>query len=180
LHKALMKLQIDQIESFDAWLFQTEQRISTDLDLVEPNLSDIERQHQQLAQLQDELFSQQAITESLQNMIIIIDDSVSDEENSPSKYTASEIETKLLSLSERWANICNFVHNRWQQLQEVKIEFEQIELNRIKADEWLTSKEEEMGKIKTETNTTDTEILLQQVRSIQVIKKKEKILLIRL
>ncbi|CAM2708186.1 unnamed protein product [Rotaria socialis] len=167
LHKALMKLQIDQIESFDAWLFQTEQRISTDLDLVEPNLSDIERQHQQLAQLQDELFSQQAITESLQNMIIIIDDSVSDEENSPSKYTASEIETKLLSLSERWANICNFVHNRWQQLQEVKIEFEQIELNRIKADEWLTSKEEEMGKIKTETNTTDTEILLQQVRSIQ-------------
>ncbi|CAF1230460.1 unnamed protein product [Rotaria magnacalcarata] len=167
LHKKLMKLQIDQIESFDAWLFQTEQRISTDLDLVEPNLSNIERQYQQLAQLQDELVSQQVITESLQSMIIIIDDSVSDYENSSSKYTTSEIETKLLNLSERWANICNFVHNRWQQLQEVKIEFEQIELNRVKVDEWLTSKEEEMDKIKTETNTTDTEILLQQVRSIQ-------------
>jgi len=70
-----MKLQIDQIESFDTWLSQTEQHMSRDLDVLEENLSGIHRQYQQLAQLQDELVAQQLITESLQNMIIVVDDS---------------------------------------------------------------------------------------------------------
>lgn len=170
LHKMLMKLQIDQIESFDTWLFQAERRISSQLEVMEQDLPGVERQYHQLAQLQDELVAQQVITESLQNMIIVIDDSASIDENSPSKYTASEIEAKLLSLSERWANICNFVHNRWQQLHDVKVEFEQIELNRDKVNKWFVTTEEEMNKINTEKDTTDSEILTKQIRSIQVIK----------
>ena len=47
-------------------------------------------------------------------------------------------------------------------------------------EELILAKEkaEEMNKIKTEANTTDTEILLQQVRSIQVIKNEKQIDLI--
>jgi hypothetical protein len=169
-----MKLQIDQIESFENWLSETEQRISTDLEVLEQDLSGIDRQYRQLAQLQDELVSQQQITESLQNMVIVIDDSSSDDQNVGSKYKSTEIESKLLGLSEHWAQICNFVQNRWVQLQEVKIEFEQIELNRDKVDQWLTRKEIEMKQMKSETNLNDTDILMQQVHSIQVIKKNEK------
>jgi len=164
-----MKLQIDQIESFDTWLSQTEQHMSRDLDVLEENLSGIHRQYQQLAQLQDELVAQQLITESLQNMIIVVDDSSSDNLDPASKYTSAEIESKLLNLSERWAQICNFVQNRWVELQQIKIEFEQIELNREKVDKWLTSKEDEMNKIKSDTNITDNDIIMQQVHSIQVI-----------
>jgi hypothetical protein len=165
-----MKLQIQQIESFDTWLSQTEQHITKDLSLLKENLSGIDQQYQNLAQLQDELVSQQQITESLQNMIIVIDDSSSNDENSLFKYTSTEIENKLLNLSERWANICNFVQNRWMQLQEIKLAFEQIELNRDKVDNWLTYKEDEMNKMKSETNLNNTDILMQQVHSIQVIK----------
>ena len=164
-----MKLQIDQIESFDTWLSRTEQHMSADLDILEQNLSGINRQYRQLAQLQDELVAQQLITESLQNMIIVVDDSSSDNLDAAAKYTSAEIESKLLNLSERWAQVCNFVQNRWVQLQQVKIEFEQIELNREKVDKWLTSKEDEMNKIKSETDITDTDILTQQGHFIQVI-----------
>lgn len=164
-----MKLQLDQIETFDSWLADTEQRISRDLNDLAGNLSELNRQYQQLAQLQDELVAQQQITESLQNMIIVIDDSSSTEEKSFVKYTSSEIETKLLSLSERWANICNFVQNRWIELQEVKILFEQMEFTREKVEKWLSTKELEINQMKSEINLTDTDILMQQVHAIQVI-----------
>ena len=164
-----MKLQIDQIESFDTWLSQTEHHISKDLEILQGNLSGMNRQYQQLAHLQDELVAQQQITESLQNMIIVVDDSSSIEDL---KYTSSEIESKLLSLSERWANICNFVQTRWIQLQEVKIILEQIESNREKIERWLTIKEIEIDQIKSEVNLNDTDTLMQQVHAIQVIKQE--------
>jgi hypothetical protein len=164
-----MKLQLDQIESFDTWLSQTEHCISKDLEIMAKNISGIDHQYQELAQVQDELVSQQQITESLQNMIIVIDDSSSsNDQDSSMKYTSVEIENKLLNLSERWAQICNFVQNRWIQLQEVKIEFEQIESNQDKVDKWLISKENEMNQMKLETNINDTDILMKQVHSIQV------------
>ena len=163
-----MKLQIDQIESFDAWLTQTESRISTDLDILEQNLTGINRQYQQLAELQDELVSQQQITESLQNMIIVIDDSLSENLDPASKYSSTEIESKLLSLSERWAQICNFVQTRWIQLQEVKIEFEQIHTNLDKVEKWLATKEDEVNKMQEESNLTDQETFMQQVNTLEV------------
>jgi hypothetical protein len=139
---------------------------------MQQDLTGVERQYRQLAQLQDELVAQQYITESLQNMVIVIDDSSSNSADTRGpKYTSAEIEVKLLNLSERWANICTFVQNRWIQLQEVKIELEQFELNREKANRWLTRKEEEIAKILAETNITDTDLLMQEVHSIKVIRK---------
>lgn len=164
-----MKLQIDQIESFDKWLTQAEQRISTQLQIMQEDLHGVERQYRQLAQLQDELVVQQQITESLQNMVIVIDDSSNSVvDTTGTRYTSAEIETKLLNLSERWANICTFVQNRWIQLQEVKIELEQFEQNREKVNRWLTRKEDEIGKILQENNVTESDLLMQQVHSIKV------------
>lgn len=144
LHKTLMKLQIDQIDSFDQWLTQTEEQITKNLETMETNLTGVDRQYQELAQLQDELVAQQQITESLQNMVIVVDDSSSESEESSPKYSSTRIESKLLDLSERWAQICNFVQTRWIQLQEVKIEFEQIDANCKKIDRWLTEQEEHL------------------------------------
>jgi len=168
-----MKLQIEQIESFDTWLSQAEQSISKDLEIMEQDLPSVDRQYRQLAQLQDELVAQQQITESLQNMVIVIDDtSINGIDTPASKYTSAEIEAKLLNLSERWAKICTFVQNRWIQLQEVKIELEQVELNQEKVNRWLTRKEDEVTKMIAETNITDTDVLMQQVHSIKVNKDK--------
>jgi hypothetical protein len=165
-----MKLQIDQIESFDTWITQAEQRISTQLEIIQQDLSGVDRQYRQLAQLQDELVVQQQITESLQNMVIVIDESSnSGIDTAGSQYTSLEIEAKLLNLSERWANICTFVQNRWVKLQEVKIELEQFESNQDKVNRWLIRKEEEVEKILAKSNITDTDSLMQQVHSIKVI-----------
>ncbi len=85
-----MKLQIDQIESFDTWISQAEHRISTQLEIMQEDLSGVDRQYRQLAQLQDELVAQQQITESLQNMVIVIDDSSSNGmDTAGSKYTST-------------------------------------------------------------------------------------------
>lgn len=166
LHRTLMKLQIDQIDSFDQWLTQAEKIISTQLETMKIDLPGIERQYQQLAQLQDELVAQQQITESLQNMVIVVDDATA---AAHSKYSSAEIETKLLNLSERWAKICTFVQKRWIELQEAKIEFEQFESHKDKVTKWLTKKEDETRQILAETNITDTDILMQQVHSIKKI-----------
>ena len=163
-----MKLQIDQIDSFDRWLSATEQRIEKNLEILEDTLPGIDRQYQELALLQDELVSQQQITESLQNMVIVIDDGSSNDQQVPSNYSSMEIESKLLNLSERWAQICNFVQNRWIQLQEVKIEFEQIEANQEKVGPWLTRQEEQVNQILSQTTATDTSALTGQVHAIQV------------
>jgi DNA repair ATPase RecN len=174
-----MKLQIEQIESFDTWLSQIEHRISTQLEFLEQDLSGVERQYKQLGQLQDELVAQQQITESLQNMVIVIDESTNNKtDGSTSKYTSAEIEAKLANLSERWANICTFVQNRWIQLQEIKIELEQVEGNLEKTSRWLTRKEEEIAKILAETDISDTNILMQQVHSIKVIQSEKRDVLV--
>ncbi|CAF1360579.1 unnamed protein product, partial [Didymodactylos carnosus] len=158
LHKTLMKLQIDQIESFDKWLANAEHRIQNDLNIMDEDLSGIERQYKQLALLQDDLVSQQQITESLQNMVIVIDDTSSTNGTGDQiKFNSNDIEQKLSNLSERWASICNFVQNRWITLQEVKIELEQIYTAQDKLDKWLTKKEFELKQIKLETNVLDTD-----------------------
>ena len=165
-----MKLQIDEIELFDMWLIRAERRISSQLETMEQDLPGVERQYHQLALLQDELVAQQQITDSLQNMVIVIDDSsINGKEIASSKYTSTEIEAKLSNLSERWANVCSFVQNRWIQLQEVKIELEQVELNRNKVNRWLTHKEEEIDKILNETNCNDAAILMQHAHALKVI-----------
>ena len=170
-----MDLQLNQVDSFDTWLNETEQRISRDLETLAGNLPTLNRQYEQLAQLQDELVAQQQITESLQNMIIVIDDNSSTAEASlPSKYTSSEIENKLLNLSERWANICNFVQNRWIELQEVKILLEQMELACDKVDKWLLKNELEITAMKSSSNLNDPNVLTQHVHTIEVINSRKK------
>ena len=169
-----MELQLKQIDSFDTWLTETEQCISRDLENLAGTLPALSEQYEQLAQLQDELVAQQQITESLQNMIIVIDDSSTSDESSSFKYTSSEIENKLLSLSERWANICNFVQNRWIELQEVKILLEQIETNREKVEKWLTMKESEINQIKSSNNVNDSGTLMQQTHAIEVINTRTR------
>ena len=160
-----MKLQIDQIDSFDIWLSKTEEHINQNLEPMEITLIGVDRQYGQLAQLQDELVAQQQITESLQNMIIVLDDS-----NADDQQTSAAIEQKLLNLSDRWAQICNFVQNRWIQLQEVKIELEQIELNQRKLDQWFKENEDELEKISSSMNERpDQDQLLKQIQTIQVI-----------
>ena len=73
-----------------------------------------------------------------------------------------------MSLSERWAQICNFVQTRWIQLQEVKIEFEQIHTNLDKVEKWLATKEDEVNKMQEESNLTDQETFMQQVNTLEV------------
>lgn len=163
-----MKLQNDQIDLFDKWLTQAEERISKNLEKLEENLVEVERQYRQLAQLQDELVTQQIITESLQNMVIVIDDSAGENSTSTTSSPPNDIEVKLLNLSERWANICTFVQKRWIELQEIKIELEQCETNRNLVERWLTKKEEELEKILLQNNINETEILTEQAHWIKV------------
>lgn len=165
-----MKLQIDQIELFDRWLSEAEQRISSNLEKLEEDLPGIERQYRQLAQLQDELVAQQQITESLQNMVIVIDENSSSNPSSSSSpsYSSAEIENKLANLSERWAQICTFVQTRWIQLQEIKFELQQNESNQEKVTRWLTKKDEEVKQILAQPNLTDADIFMQQIHTIKV------------
>ncbi|CAF1351997.1 unnamed protein product, partial [Adineta steineri] len=153
LHKTIMKLQTDQMESFATWLSQIEERISTNLEAMEDSIPGIDRQYQQLVQLQDELIVQQEISQSLENFIIAVDQ----------EYDLTEIENKLLDCSKRWEYICNFVQQHWVQLQQVKTQFEDFEINRDKLDQWLTSKEDEIRK--TNTKETDKIHFIQQTDS---------------
>lgn len=163
-----MKVQLEQVDAFEHWLSKIEWQIENDFQTTEITLPEINRQHALMAQLQDELVSQQQITESLQNMIIILEDTNNEDE----QQTSKKIEEKLLNLSDRWAQICNFVQTRWIPLQELQIELEQIDTIEKKLTEWFDKNEGNLEQIKSSMTTDqriDKDRLIKQIQSIQVI-----------
>lgn len=112
-----MKLQIDQLDSFDQWLTQTRERISTELENVEQDLPAIDRQLKQLVELQDEITTKQSTVESLQTMIISPD-------------SPEEIRLKSSDITKRWTDISELIRNHSTKIQETKTELEKSVLNR--------------------------------------------------
>ena len=89
LHERLMKLQNEQLSQMDEWLANTEARIHKISQLAD-SLEGLVEQKDELARLQDDLVKEQEAVDCLKQIIVLVDDTTSDQ-------AYSDLEQKLAS-----------------------------------------------------------------------------------
>ncbi|XP_076128623.1 utrophin isoform X2 [Alosa pseudoharengus] len=135
LHEVLMDLQQQQLQQLSDWLTQTEGRIRKME--TEPIAADLDSYHAQIEQhklLQVDLEQEQVKVNSLTHMVVVVD------ENSGESATAA-LEEQLQSLGERWAGVCRWCEDRWQQLQDILQMWQQLLNDQSAFSSWLSERE---------------------------------------
>ncbi|WAR08800.1 DMD-like protein, partial [Mya arenaria] len=133
LQITLMSLQQKQLDELATWLTQMEARISV-AGKLGSDLAQVRRQIEDHKKLQEELDHQQKKVDSLQNMVVVVDDN-----NTESACEA--METQLQSLGKRWAAICHWTEEQWLLLQQVLLKWQAFSDDRATFAEWLSDRE---------------------------------------
>lgn len=168
LHEALMTLQKKQLDGLRTWLTSAEDKISKFTDLG-PDLNAIQQQIQEHQQLQDEVSDQQEVVNSLSNMVVIVDEGNTDNENA-----FVVLEDQLVALGERWAHVCHFVEDRGIKLHSVLMTWKLLNEEEVKFTQWLTKLDRrltEMEEAATETKP-GSKFVLELVKRLQKMEKE--------
>ncbi|XP_031437852.1 utrophin isoform X1 [Clupea harengus] len=143
LHEVLMDLQQQQLQQLSDWLSQTEGRIRKME--TEPIAADLDSFHAQIEQhklLQVDLEHEQVKVNSLTHMVVVVD------ENSGESATAA-LEEQLQSLGERWAGVCRWCEDRWQQMQDALQMWQQLVNDQSAFSNWLSERELALENVQT-------------------------------
>lgn len=129
VHKQLAKMQLQKVEELKAFLTSTEDRLSR-MSTMGPGPDELRKQLEDHKTMQGDLEAQQALVESLSNLVIIED----------SEYFR-DLEDKLVALEERWSHVVKWTAKRWESLQNLSFKWTKLaEQHRI-INEWLNSRE---------------------------------------
>ncbi|XP_025099305.1 dystrophin-like isoform X11 [Pomacea canaliculata] len=162
LQQTLMELQQQQLEELDKWLADMESRIEHQ-EAVGTDLEAIKTQVEEHKMIQQSLEEQQKRVDSLQNMVVVVDDSSAD-----SRAACLAMEKQLEKLGSRWAAVCRWTEEQWVVLQEVLLRWQQFSDEQNKFQDWLTAKElvlEQMG----HADLMDTDQVIMQVKHLKAI-----------
>ena len=100
-----MKLQQLQLKDLSDWLTKAENEMVS----TAPIASDLETVKQQVEQhkrFQEELENQQQHVNSLSHMVVVVDES-------ESENATVDLENQLAVLGERWASVCKWTEHRY-------------------------------------------------------------------
>ncbi|XP_036335017.1 dystrophin, isoforms A/C/F/G/H [Rhagoletis pomonella] len=106
----LAEFQSQQIEKLRLFLTNVEDRISHLTD-IGPSLPAVQQQIAEARQLKDDLCNQQALVDSLSNMVVIVNDE---------SGNFNDLEDKLSALGERWSHVSKWSDLRMEKLQQYK------------------------------------------------------------
>ncbi|KAI3381019.1 hypothetical protein SNEBB_005011 [Seison nebaliae] len=166
LHNLLTKLQNAKLESLEDWLNETEKYIaSPKLQSYGNNLEQAYEYKTRLKELQDSIRHEQEEVNCLQHMIVVVDENVPD-----NAYAA--LENRLISLSDRWANVCKFVEWRTQQLAQLLQKWERLNQQHEKLTQWLKFREEELEKLIESCDFGSAQNVLRSIRQIQALEQE--------
>uniref|UniRef100_A0A0N8BMF8 Dystrophin major muscle n=2 Tax=Daphnia magna TaxID=35525 RepID=A0A0N8BMF8_9CRUS len=163
IHETLTKLQQEQLERLRQWLTATEDRISQLAAVPQPEtLTAADQMLQDHQSLQRDLEAQQEHVNALSNMVVIVDESVSD--------NCAQMEDQLSALGERWSHVCRWAEQRASALQQLSIHWEQLtaDLTRLKC--WLASHEHSLRLIETNPST-DRSQMIDVARQLQLLER---------
>ena len=110
LQQSLTELQQQQVDQLRDWLSAMERRIQS-VQATAKSTDNIQQQIVSHKVIQEEIEKQQEHVNSLQSMVVVVDDSNSDE-----AFTA--LEQQLEQLGQRWTSVCLWAESRWIALQE--------------------------------------------------------------
>ncbi|XP_052810329.1 dystrophin-like isoform X2 [Mya arenaria] len=162
LQITLMSLQQKQLDELATWLTQMEARISV-AGKLGSDLAQVRRQIEDHKKLQEELDHQQKKVDSLQNMVVVVDDN-----NTESACEA--METQLQSLGKRWAAICHWTEEQWLLLQQVLLKWQAFSDDRATFAEWLSDREVWIERMQKE-DLSDTNVAVKQVQELKTIER---------
>lgn len=129
VHQQLAKTQFERVDELKNFLTATEDRLSR-MSETGPGPDELRQQMEEHKKLQADLEAQQALVESLSNLVIIED----------SEYFR-DLEDKLVALEERWSHVVKWTGKRWENLQDLSFKWTKLtEQHRI-INAWLNSRE---------------------------------------
>ncbi|XP_055889039.1 dystrophin-like isoform X6 [Biomphalaria glabrata] len=160
LQKVLMDLQQGQLDDLANWLSAMELRIEKQ-QVVGADLNAIKSQVEEHKAIQKSLEEQQKKVDSLQNMVVVVDDT-----NTESACAA--MENQLESLGKRWAHICHWTEQQWLVLQELLMRWQQFSDEQAKFNNWLTEKEGILSDMKAAELKTPEQVI-HQVKCLKSI-----------
>ncbi|XP_033125074.1 dystrophin-like isoform X4 [Anneissia japonica] len=163
LHEVLMDLQQQQLDGLGEWLTKTERSITTQTS-IGSSLEEIKAQVDQHRHLQEDLEQEQVRVNSLTHLVVVVD------ENSPENATAL-LEEQLNSLGERWAKVCQWTEQRWAVLQEVLLNWQKLEDEEKRFEDWLSSKEALLAEMQ-HVDFNDSNATMQQVNKLKVLEEE--------
>ncbi|XP_067947669.1 dystrophin-like [Watersipora subatra] len=163
LQKSLMDLQMAQLNDLSSWLSEMEQKIEEFDKKVEnfDTLDNVRRCFEEHKKLQESLEKQQERVDSLQNMVVIVEDGVQDQ-----AYVS--MERLLDKLAPRWTKICRWIEEKWTRLHDIDTNWSLFHKSAGLFDSWLTNKEVLLGRMHL-SDIADPGILLHQVQHLKDI-----------
>ncbi|XP_041352153.1 dystrophin-like isoform X2 [Gigantopelta aegis] len=162
LQQILMDLQQQQLDELEKWLTQMEGCI-TNQEPIGSDLETIKQQVEDHKKIQVSLETQQKRVDSLQNMVVIVDDT-----NTESVCEA--MEKQLESLGKRWASICRWTEKQWILLQEVLLKWQHFKDEQDMFADWLAQKEQLLGQMRL-ADVSDPAQVVAQVKHLKSIEK---------
>lgn len=120
-----MELIKSQLDSLRQWLTKMEDRISR----INKDCS-LDDQMNHLTELENDITQQQGVVDGLKGTARLIED-----DNSESAY--AQVEDDLTALNERWSHICQWRHNRRQNLEALALLLKDLTDNYKKLVSWL-------------------------------------------
>ncbi|KAG5680611.1 hypothetical protein PVAND_010105 [Polypedilum vanderplanki] len=141
VHKHLAKTQLDRVNELKDFLTATEDRLSR-MSALGPDPESLKLQMEEHKALQADLESQQALVESLSNLVIIED----------SEYF-KDLEDKLIALEERWSHVVKWTSKRWDNLQELSFKWTKLSEEYRIINNWLDSREKSLKEMESKEVT---------------------------
>ncbi|XP_075226861.1 dystrophin isoform X2 [Lycorma delicatula] len=163
IHSTLMSLQQSQLETLREWLTSTEDRISH-MSETGPNLDALKIQLTAHSELQQDLQNQQKIVDALSNLVVVVDETSNDN-------AYSQMEDQLTALGERWAHICQWTEERWNQLKGLITSASSISDQILWLQSWLDSKETILKTMEAEP-ATEMGAILERIKQLQIIRQQ--------
>ncbi|XP_052240299.1 dystrophin-like isoform X2 [Dreissena polymorpha] len=162
LQTSLMSLQQQQLDDLAEWLTKMEARISVERKLGS-DLVQIRQQIEEHRKLQGELDQQQKKVDSLQNMVVVVDDN-----NTESACEA--MEAQLQRLGKRWAAICHWTEEQWLLLQQVLVKWQNFSEDKLAFADWLSDRETLIQKMRA-ADLSETDVAIKQVQDLKTIER---------
>lgn len=132
IHGRLAEFQIQQVEKLREFLKNAEDRISRMSD-IGPTIEDVDRQKDELEKLQSDLKEQQNLIDSLNNMVVIVNDE---------SGRFSDLEDKLTALGERWTHVIKWKVMRSEKLHQYRV-----------ISKWMNAREKDLKTMETKELT---------------------------
>ncbi|XP_063954064.1 dystrophin-like [Lytechinus pictus] len=161
LHEVLMQLQQKQLKDLRDWLTKTEQFID-DRSFIGDCLEAVDKQINDLRDLQEDLEKQQRQVNSLSHMVVVVD------ESSPENATAV-LEEQLTSLGERWASVCQWTEQQWSVLQDVQLQWQRYVDAQRQFEAWLSKAESSLAIMRLTQPHSDTDAMemLKKIKALE-------------